>query len=190
VASIIDRYLGTPPEPGKGDEAPGGFCGACGTPVRKGRELCDSCLAPANGGTVVIPPRPQQKAQAVQAVQIQLGWLAVLRSPDLQQKGGLIALDQEIVVSRVRGSTHQKDVQGLPGRLVEIDDPFVSFAHLYVHRPAAPDGPFTAEPNPAAKNPVMLNDERLEPGERVPLNDGDVLRLGLTHLCFKRATAT
>jgi hypothetical protein len=183
VASIIDRYLGAPPpQPGEGDEPRGGRCATCGTALPKGRSLCDACQAPAAGGTVVLPARG--------LVVVQLGWLAVLRSPDLHQKGSLITIDQELVISRVRGSTHQKDAQGMSGRLVEIDDPFVSFAHLYVHRPASPDDSFTVEPNPSAKNPVTLNDERLEPGQRVPVNDGDMLRLGLTQLCFKRATAT
>ena len=114
-----------------------------------------------------------------------LGWLVVVRSPGTELRGTLIELgDPVVILSRA-------DAAGIEGgKVVPIDDGFMSAAHATIRRPShiTPDSAFTIEdrrnPGPSA-NGTFVNSRKLGPNEMVKLGDGDVVRVGATELKFK-----
>lgn len=182
MPSFIDKVLGTgTPDAGPGDEPREARCVGCDQVVPAGRSFCDRCQAAGVGGTVVVSPR--------RAAVVEMGWLAILRSPDLERKGDLIAIDRKVVISRKRRSgPNAASVGG--ERVLEVDDTYVSAPSMFIYPPTPELGEFSVEANPESTNRATRNDGPLEPGVRTALEDGDVLQVGLTWLCFKRATVT
>jgi FHA domain len=114
-----------------------------------------------------------------------LGWMVVVRSPGTQLRGTLIELaDSVTILSRADAA----GIQG--GKVIAIDDGFMSAAHATIRRPAhvGADAAFTIEdrrnPGPSA-NGTFVNSRKLGPAETVKLGDGDVVRVGATELKFK-----
>src|SRR5262245_19881104 len=114
-----------------------------------------------------------------------MGWLVVVRSTGTQMRGSLIELvDPVIILSRA-------DTAGIEGgKVIAIDDGFMSAAHATIRRPThvTADAAFTIEdrknPGPSA-NGTFVNSRKLAPNEVVKLGDGDVVRVGATELKFK-----
>lgn len=116
---------------------------------------------------------------------IALGWLVVVRSPGTQLRGTLIELADPITI------LSRADTQGIQGgKVVAIDDGFMSAAHATIRRPAhvTGDAAFTIEdrrnPGPSA-NGTFVNSRKLGAGETTKLGDGDIVRVGATEMKFK-----
>jgi hypothetical protein len=109
----------------------------------------------------------------------------VVRSPGTQLRGTLIDLADAITILTRADSV---GVEG--GKIVAIDDGFMSAAHATIRRPShvSADAAFTIEdrrsPGPSA-NGTFVNSRKLGPGETVKLGDGDAVRVGATELKFK-----
>jgi hypothetical protein len=114
-----------------------------------------------------------------------LGWLVVVRSPGTKLRGTLIDLNEAVTILSRADST---GIEG--GRVIGIDDGFMSAAHATLRRPAhvTADAAFTIEdrknPGPSA-NGTFVNSRKLGPGETVRLGDGDTVRVGATEMRFK-----
>jgi hypothetical protein len=114
-----------------------------------------------------------------------LGWMVVVRSPTTDLRGTLVELSDPVTI------LSRADTQGITGgKVVAIDDGFMSAAHATIRRPAhvTADAAFTIEdrrnPGPSA-NGTFVNSRKLGAGETVKLGDGDVVRVGATELKFK-----
>lgn len=169
-------------DPG-GDEIP---CPSCGRPMLAEWGItCGQCrpglVAPktlAISGSAAAAVR-----QLVMSESMALGWLVVLRSPDVPLVGQVFEVDTPVMVLSRRSGRLGR------GRL-ELADDFMSTEHATIRRPTAADGrqPFTIadreSPAPSV-NGTRVNSHRLTPGEVLALSDGDYLHLGTTEFVFK-----
>lgn len=95
----------------------------------------------------------------------------------------------EVRVGRGTGAPSlTKGMLGLP-------DKRISATHLILRRLPAPPGgginlgftDFLEDPLPGSKNGTFLNGHPVAPGLQVALNDGDVIEVGYTLLCYRRS---
>lgn len=157
-------------------------CPNCGQPMLAAwGATCGRCKpALAYPKTVILTA-----ADVAGVLPLALGWLVVVRSPGTQLRGTLIELaDPVTILSRA-------DSVGIEGgKVVGIDDGFMSAAHATIRRPAhvTADAAFVIEdrkvPGPSA-NGTFVNSRKLGPGELAKLGDGDTIRVGATEMRFK-----
>jgi hypothetical protein len=176
VPSLSDAKLKATPR-----EIP---CPNCGEPMLSGwGTTCGTCrpglVAPK---TLFLSRDPQAASGRTEAMT--LGWLVVVSTPEQEQRGELLQLDQErSVLSRgERGPNSQ------PG-LFEFPDIFMSSGHAIVTRPRTGDrrGAFSIRDREGAPtaNGTFVNSRRIGPGESVELADGDEIKVGATQMVFR-----
>lgn len=157
-------------------------CPNCGEPMLAAwGATCGRCKpALAYPKTVILTA-----SDVAGVLPLALGWLVVVRSPGTQLRGTLIELSDPITI------LSRADTAGVEGgKVVSIDDGFMSAAHATIRRPThvTPEAGFTIEdrrnPGPSA-NGTFVNSRKLGPGATVKLGDGDAVRVGATELKFK-----
>ena len=171
-----------PPEDKAQAEIP---CPNCGEPMLAAwGTTCGKCRPHFVGAKTMFFAPGQVELPAQAAGGMTLGWLIVIRTGNETQKGSLIELDSDSVLSRADAPPTGA------AKLVAFDDGFMSSGHAVLSRPLTGErtDAFTIRdrdrPGPSA-NGTFVNSHKLVKGEIIRLADGDVIKVGTTELLFK-----
>lgn len=174
----------TPPPSSSQAEIP---CPYCGRPMLVAwGSSCGQCRPAVVAPKTLLRTMSAQELASLLPSGLNLGWLVVIRSPDAARAGQLLELDPGTTcLSRDANSRSEGDAA-----FVGFKDEFMSVRHATVRRPpiGMANARFTLSdrqsPGPSA-NGTLLNDRKLEPGERSELSDGDRILIGTTELLFR-----
>ncbi|SRR6266700_4041406 len=183
VASGAFDQLDAPGGPAPHSEIP---CPNCGEPMLAGwGTTCGKCRPNLVGAkTMFFAPGQVELPASQSAGGMTLGWLIVVRTGDESQRGALVELDADTVLSRADAPPTGA------AKLVSFEDGFMSSGHALLSRPQTGErtDAFSIRdrdrPGPSA-NGTFVNSHKLVKGEIVRLADGDIIKVGTTELLFK-----
>ncbi len=151
-------------------------CPQCGTPATAGHAYCEQCGAPVATGPA--PPVPQ-RAPAAPPAAGPAGQERVVRLVMANNSTIILPTQAEVIIGREDSLTDTfPDVDLTPYGASEQG---VSRRHARI---VADGGQYFVE-DLESKNYTFVNQERVKPGERRPLQPGDQLRFGRVVATFQ-----